>query len=165
MAISLDPSSAAARDAHRDYGLVDVKHLRINEMLHDLDPQLSLRVIPERDPAYRPPKTMGVYEEGTQGAASPWVFTLAPEHVDERVVARVAAGDMSKLSPAEKMELLKKANQLALERDRKELAEKQAQRREEMLFIASSKKSTIRHKIDGETKILSDEIRSPRTYV
>lgn len=167
MAVSLDTSSSLARVAERDYGLDSPVFKRINEILRDIDPRLSLRRIPEGDPAFRPPKTMGVYEEGVveRGAVTPWVLTIEPEFVDERLIARVMAGDMSKMAPGERMAALKAARDIAQAKIKAEWEEERARRREEILFIASGGKNTIRHKIGGETVILSDEVRSPRTHV
>lgn len=168
MTMSLSTDAALARIAERDYGLRTDMQILVNQMLHDYDPNLSLRAIPERDPAYRPPKTMGVYEEGTKGASSPWVFTIEPEHVDERTFARAVAGDMSKLSHPERMELLKKSQLAAEQKKQADWEQERARRREEMLFIASTPKSTIRHRMpSGETLILADEPggRSPRTHI
>jgi hypothetical protein len=166
MTISLDSGSAAARVAERDYGLTNEKHKRINQLLRALDPNLSLRVIPERDPAFRPPKTMGVYEENTQGASSPWVFTIEPEFVDERVVARVAAGDMTKTTPAERMEILRKVQQA---KEQLLEAEWQAKKEElvEQVRALSRTHGAVRHRINGETRILSDTPggHSPRTHI
>lgn len=166
--MSLSTDAALARIAERDYGLRSETHLLINQMLHDYDPDLSLRVIPENDPAFRPPKTMGVYEEGTNGASSPWVFTIEPEHVDERTFARAVAGDMSKLSPREKMELLKQSQLAAEAKKEADWQEERARRREEMLFIASTKLSQIRHRMpNGDVVILADEPggRSPKQFI
>ena len=167
MTISLDIASAAARTSERDFGLTTEKHKRINEMLRELDPRLSLRMIPERDPAFNPPKTMGVWEDDVKNGLTNWVLTIEPEHVDARLVARVAAGDMSKLSPAQRIELLKRVKQAEHDLMEAAYAEKMAQRKEEMLFIASARQGSVRHTIDGEDRIISDEPggRSPRTYV
>ncbi len=162
MTVSLDRHSAQARIGERDFGLTTDIQRRVNQMLQDYDRNLSLRAIPERDPAFRPPRTMGVYEEGTKGV-TPWVFTIEPEHVDERVFARAIAGDMSKLSHAQRMEILKATRDAAARKIELEQAEEAAQRREEMLFIASTKQNTIRHKINGETVILADEPGGRRT--
>ena len=167
MAVSLDSSSALSRTAEREYGLDSPAFKRINEILHDIDPRLSLRRIEPGDPAFRPPKTMGVYEEGVvqNGAVTPWVLTIEPEFVDERLIARVLAGDMSKMRPGERMEKLRQAREIAQAKIKAEWEEEKARRREEILFIASGGRNSIRHKINGEDVILSDEVRSPRTHV
>jgi hypothetical protein len=148
------------------YGLRTEPERTLNRLLNEYDHNLSLRRIPEGDPAFKPEMPLGVWEE-TSAAGTKWVFTLpetaplAPGYV----LARIAAGDNTKLTPAEKMRLWKdshEAAELAKIRDREE---EMAARREEMKFIASTGKSTIRHKINGEDLILSDEVRSVRRHV
>jgi hypothetical protein len=165
MTVSLDRASAAARVSERDYGLQTESHKRINELLRALDPRLSLRMIPERDPAFRPPKTMGVYEENV-GTASPWVLTIEPEFVDERIVARVALGDMSKTTPAERMAVLRKVQEAKEQLLEQQWQERKAQLVEEVRSL-SRRHGSVRHTIDGETRIIGEEPghRSPRTYV
>lgn len=165
MTVSLTADAAFDRETERDYGLENDVQRLVNAALHNYSHRLSLRRIPERDPAYRPPRVFGVYEEGVLGGISPWVFTLAPEHVDERVLARVIAGDMSKSSHKERMAALQKANQLMQAEKEAQWAAEHARRRDEMLFILGTKRSSIRHKLGDDTLILSDETRSPRTHI
>lgn len=156
-----------------EYGLITENQRLLNQMLHDYDPYLSFRRIPENDPAFRegmtfdPPRVFGVHEE-TSAAGTKWVFTV-PEVATENptaILGRVVAGDSSKLTPAQKIELLKAAHAATEAAKRKRWEEKMAERRDEMLFIASSAKSTIRHKIDGEDVVLSASgIRQLRHHV
>jgi hypothetical protein len=160
---------AAAEQAQ---GLTTEPQKILNMMLRDFDPYLSLRRIPEGDPAFlpgrqqTPPHEFGVWEE-TSTASTKWVFTLPEAYIlsPQTVLARVAAGDASKLSPRERIELLQKANAAAEAAKDKYWADKAAERREEMLYIASSGKSRITHTIDGEKMIVGDTLRPARTHV
>ena len=155
------------------HGLTTDKMRQVNQTLQDYDRNLSLRRIPENDPAFQagrqhnPPKLWGVYEEGIQGAATPWVFTLAEMSIDHRVLARVAMNDMTKRGVNERIaarESFRAAGELS---KMKAQAEIDAERREEMMAIArlGGQRSVLRHRIGGEMKILGDEIRSPRTLI
>jgi hypothetical protein len=145
------------------HGLETETQRDTDRLLHDYDPNLSLRKIPERDPAFTPGKPFGVYEEGTLGL-TPWVFTLAGYACDERVLARVAAGDMAKRGVREDMAkvqaqaLAKKAAQ-----DRQRAVELQ-DRTDEMLsvgkmaerysrFTMTDQRTGERVIVDGEAQV------------
>jgi hypothetical protein len=155
------------------YGLTTEPQRLLNKMLQDFDPYLSLRRIPEGDPAFLagrafdPPRTFGVWEE-TSAASTKWVFTIPEISIQNPggVLARVAAGDMSKLSPAQKIQLLRDANQAAELGRQKANEEKMAERREQALFIASSRKSRLRHTLNGEEVVIdSHGIHPARNHV
>lgn len=161
--------------AEHSYGLRSEAEMRIHRMLQDYDPNLSLRRIPEGDPAFlagrakTPPHTHGVWEEGviTLGVLGNWVFTLAEMSIDHRVLARIVEGDMRKHGVNEKMAKLRAHQETAeLERQRAmyDLIE---ERRDEMEAIGrmARTKSTIRHRINGEDVIIGDTVRSLRTHV
>lgn len=162
------------RDAAQEhaYGLITEPQKLLNRMLQDYDPYLSLRRIPENDPAFaagmqhNPPRIFGVWEE-TSSASTKWAFTIPEISIQNpgAILARVAAGDMTKMSGKEKLELLRKAQEATKLAERKVQAEKEAERREEMLFIASTAKSRITHTLNGEKLILGDTVRSARTHV
>lgn len=146
------------------------KQRYIDEMLKQIDDRLSLRRIPEGDPAFLhgrtfdPPRDFGVYEEGVQGGASPWVFTLPEMSVDERIIARVALGDMSKTTPKQRMEALMRAQAEMKLKENTEAAERQAELSEQAHFIANTSKTTIRHRINGEMRILGTDNRAVRSH-
>lgn len=147
-------------------GLDTEKQRHIDNLLHDYDPNLSLRRIPDGDPAFSIQKPYGVYEENIL-AMRPWVFTLSPSEIDERVLARIMANDFTKQGAPEKFAKLQAheaATQLSKMRRDAELA---AEREDEMRTIAdlASRKTTVRHRIDGELMILGDEITTGRTHI
>ncbi len=117
------------------HGLETEQQRDLDRLLNDYDRNLSLRRIPERDPAFTPEKPFGVYEEGTLGM-TPWVFTLAPYACDDRVLARVAAGDMTKRGVREDMAKMQ-ANALAKKAwEERTRAVEQQERADEMLSVA-----------------------------
>jgi len=152
-------------------GLTNERHLHINRMLQDYsNGKLSLRRIPENDPAFAygakltPPKLYGVWEERVAAGQPNWVFTLAEMSIDERVLARVMENDLSRQGVPErqaKMEALTRANEAS---KYKAEADRMAEREDEMLTIGrlAGKKSTIRHRINGEDVIIGDTVRPRR---
>jgi hypothetical protein len=162
------------RDAAAEHaqGLTTEPQKILNMMLRDFDPYLSLRRIPETDPAFlpgraqNPPHEFGVWEE-TSAATTKWVFTIPEAYVlsPETVLARVVAGDATKLTPRQRVELLQKANLAAKAAKDKYWEDIRAARREEMMFIASNGKSRITHTIDGEKMIVGDTVRRARTHI
>lgn len=159
--------------AEHAYGITTDQQRHINQLLQDYDPNLSLRRIPENDPAFaagmrkNPPEIYGVYEEGLRGASTPWVFTVAEMSIDDRILARVVAGDMSKRSGPELNAIRIAAHQAGRQRAEQEERTKLEEMQEEMLGLArlGASKSTIRHEIDGEMKVISDTIRSGKTFI
>lgn len=160
---------AAAQAAN---GLTTEPQKLLDMMLRDYDHYLSLRRIPENDPAfqagqaYDPPRTFGVWEE-TSTASTKWVFTIPEISIlnPGEILARIVVGDATKRTAKERMEILR-ASQEAAERAREKYWEDvRAQRREEMMFIASNGKSRITHTIDGEKMILGDTMRRARTHI
>lgn len=146
------------------HGLTTERQWHINAMLRDYDPKLSLRRIPELDPAaiagakLNPPKLFGVWEEGVARGETNWVFTLAEMSIDSRVLARIMENDMSKQGADQRM-----AKFLAIKRAEEasklkgKIDEKEA-KREEMLWLGKQTKSSIRHTINGEKVIIADRI-------
>lgn len=161
-------SSRAIDLSAAGYGLRTERQLHINRILMDATGgKLTLRRIPEADPAFRmgmqsdPPKIFGVHEAGVASNLSPWVFTLAEMSIDERIVARALAGDFSRHSAAEQMskvqafEAANRASKLKIE------AERLAEREDEMVSIGrlAGKKHSFRHRISGEDFIIGDTVR------
>ena len=150
------------------HGLTTERQLHIHRLLQEYDPNLSLRRIPERDPAFRPPRVFGVYEEHVGPGQPHWVFTLAEYSIDERILARVRENDFQRLGGAkgawDKFMALKTAQE---ESRKKAELERQLEREEQMLAIGrmSDKKSTVRHIINGEEYIIGDTLRRPRTHI
>ncbi len=152
------------------HGLETEQQRDVDRLLNDYDPNLSLRRIPERDPAFRPEKPFGVYEEGTLGV-TPWVFTLAGYACDERVLARVAAGDMAKRGVREDM-AKQQAEALAAQAWQDRQRAMQAQdRHDEMLSVAKLgerySRFTMRNPLTGERMVVdnSGENHTGRTFI
>lgn len=150
------------------HGLRTEKQLRIARMLREYNPRLSLRRIPESDPAFAagmqfdPPRVFGVYEENVADHLPNWVFTVAEMSIDERLLARVAENDFARGGGATKMWnkflALKTAQELEKRARQEEIM---AAREEEMLGVAklAEKRSTFRHRINGELMQIGDTIR------
>jgi len=157
------------------HGLYTDKQRHINRMLQDYDRNLSLRKIGDRDPilasclAKFPQHTYGVWEEGVQRAdlLGNWVFTLAEMSIDERVLARIVANDMTKAGVPERMAKLRAHHESEELSMKKRQMEEQEARREEMIAVGrlAGQKSSVRHKIKGEDVVIGDTLRSPRTLI
>lgn len=167
MTVNLREASEAAA-----FGLESEAALHVHRLLRDYDHHLSLRKLQEGEPAFRegrkqnPPLVYGVHEE-TAISASPYVFLVSEVSLGNpaAILARVAMGDATKYTVAERMEFLKRSHTAAELAERKRFEEEQAARIDEAKFIASTQKSRIRHKIDGDDVIIGDETRSARTHV
>lgn len=146
--------------AERAYGLDTEMKRRVNQMLHDYDPKLSLRRIPADDPWFDPAKPYGVWEDGVNTAAvANWVTSVPESEIDHRLVAIIIEGDMKRVGVPERQARLKAfaaAQQLARA---KEDAERDAERADMMRTMAaiSKGKHAIRVDIDGELMIFSDD--------
>lgn len=152
------------------HGLETEQQRDVDRLLNDYDPNLSLRRIPERDPAFRPEKPFGVYEEGTLGV-TPWVFTLAGYACDQRVLARIAAGDMAKRGVREDM-AKQQAEALAAQAwDDRQRAMQAQDRHDEMLSVAKLgerySRFTMRNPLTGERMVVdnSGENHTGRTFI
>jgi len=150
-----------------EYGLDTEPAKHVHRLLNDYDPYLSLRRVPEGDPAFKPgERQFGVWEE-TSTASTKWAFIVPEISLGNPggILARVVLGDATKRTPAERMQALQAAHAAAELARQKQAAEQAAERREMMLYIASTPKSSIRHKIDGEDLIISDHARSVRQFI
>lgn len=149
------------------HGLTTERQLHIHRLLQDYDPNLSLRRIPERDPAFRPPKVFGVYEEHVGPGQPNWVFTLAEYSIDERILARVRENDFRRLNADGQWDRLMALKAAQDESRRKAQAEVQLERDNEMRAIGrmAAEKSSFRHTINGEEFIVGDTLRRPRTHI
>lgn len=149
------------------HGLTTEKQLRINRLLQQYDPNLSLRRIPERDPAFRPPKVFGVFEENVAPGEPNWVFTLAEYSIDERILARIRENDFKRLNAAgqwDKFAALKSAEEQV--KAQQELEQRQARNDEIRDFARlADRKSVMRHTINGEEFIIGDTVRRARTHI
>jgi hypothetical protein len=84
--------------AEHAYGLDTEEARRLNEMIREHYPNLSLRRIPPTDPFFTPEKPYGVWEDTVVlgSGMSNWVFALSPYSLDHRVLARLFENDMSR---------------------------------------------------------------------
>lgn len=153
------------------YGLTTERQFHINRMLQDYSPKLSLRRIPDGDPAFKegmrhnPPKVFGVWEENVADGLPNWVFTLAEMSIDERVLARIMENDMAvvggdrRMAKYQALERANKASQL------KQQAEIMAAKEEEMLGLGKimEKKSVVHHTIDGVKYRIGDRLTPIQT--
>lgn len=152
------------------HGLTTEKQLYVNKLLQEYDPNLSLRRIPERDPAaiagarLDPPKIFGVHEANVAPGQSPWAFTLAEMSIDERVLARVVSNDLQRRGASKQFADLLAIQGAAEAGRRKREAELLEEREDEMLTIGAlaRKKATFRHTLNGEDVIIGDRIRPAR---
>lgn len=156
-----------------EYGLTTERMLHINAILHDYDRNLSLRRIPADDPAavygatLNPPKLYGVYEENVAPGQPNWVFTLAEMSIDERVIARVMENDLAregmsvKVAKQQAIMRAQEASRLKVDMDRN------AERREEQLFIgrAVDSNKAVRMNLEGRDVIIGDTIRPAREFI
>jgi len=161
-------SSRAIDLSAAGYGLRTERQLHINRMLMDATGgKLTLRRIPEADPAFRmgmqhdPPKVFGVHEAGVASNLSPWVFTLAEMSIDERIVARALAGDFSRHSAAQQMSKVQAFEAATRASKLKQEAERMAEREDEMKSVGrlAGLKHSFRHRIGGEDFIIGDTVR------
>lgn len=164
-------SSRAFDLSSAGHGLRTERQHHIAQMVRDIDPRLSLRRIPENDPAFEygarlnPQKLFGVWEENVSHELSNWVFTLAEMSIDERVPARLIENDLRRSGASEriaKLEAFERANEASR---LKQQAEMMAEREDEMRVIGelAGRKSTIRHRINGEDFIIGDTVRPVRS--
>lgn len=156
------------------YGLHGERQIRINQMLQEYNPKLSLRRIGENDPAFRagqrfdPPRVLGVWEEPVERGESNWVFTLAEISVDDRILARIFENDFAKNGGAKgkysKLLAMRQAEEYGrLKKDRDKIEE----RRDDMISMGKLARihGPVRVNINGEDLILGDTIRPVRKFI
>lgn len=151
------------------HGLTTQIQRRVNQLLRDYSPRLSLRRIPEADPWFLPEEPFGVYEEGVQSdSMSPWVFRVAEGSIDERILAYIVEADFTKHGVPER-EARRRALELAQGAAREaQQQEQQAAQAEEATHLLKTmlRRGSARHRIDGESVIMdADGPRSTRTYI
>jgi hypothetical protein len=156
--------------AERAYGLDTEMKRRVNEMLHDYDPKLSLRRIPADDPWFDPQKPYGVWEDGVNTAAvANWVTSVPESEIDHRLVAIIIEGDMKRVGVPERQARLKAfaaSQQLARAKEQAEIDEQRADVIRTVAALAKGKHG-IRLDVNGELMIFSDDPagRRARTVV
>lgn len=151
------------------HGLTTQMQRRVDQLLRDYSPRLSLRRIPESDPWFIPEEPFGVYEEGVQSdQMSPWVFRVSEASIDERILAYIVEADFTKQGVPARMAKLK-ALELAQAAARgAAFEEQQAAQAEEASHLLKTmlRRGSARHRIDGESVIMdADGPRSTRTYI
>lgn len=147
------------------WGLDNDAARRVNEMIQEHYPRLSLRRIPENDPYFTPQKPWGVYEEGVAGGLPPWVFSVSDYALDARILARLFENDMSRSEVRNrKMEALFAAQQAD---QKKAWEEEQAARRDEMLtFLAAARhRNYVTMNVDGDKVKVGDTTEHVRKFI
>lgn len=155
------------------YGLDREDARIVNDLLHDYNPKLSFRRVPEADPAFDPNKPWGVYEEGVNASReilSPWVFFVHDSAIDHRVLARIYENDFARQGAnalVARNEAMKKALAQTQTRAREEIAEAG---RDRALFLAKAlqHKTAVRHDFgDGNGRVIIGDggTRSGRTFI
>lgn len=147
------------------YGLTSEREFLTNKLVHDYDPRLSFRRIPEGDPYYTAENPWGVWEEGVAPGLSPWAFTV--NYCDDRVIARLIEADLLREGASERIARIEAMNRASeASKMRQQLDEMEA-RREEMEGVArlATSRTTIRHRINGEDVIIGDKIRPVRSTI
>lgn len=144
------------------YGLTTAKQVHINRIIKEYDPHLSLRRVPQNDPAYKPGEAeFGIFEEGVHASQRPWAFLVGEQSVDERLLARVMEADMTRQGVparmAKFMAIQKAAEQAKLDADRERIEE----RTEEMVGVAKMGDRTgdFTHTINGRKYRIGDMLR------
>ncbi len=142
--------------AEHAYGLDREDARRVNEMVQEHYPNLSLRRIPENDPFFTPEKPWGIYEETAVAGQPKWVFALSDYSLDHRVLARLFENDMSRPEVAGRtMESLFAAEEASRQKWRQE---QQEQRNDEMLqfLLAAQGKNYMTMTVDGDRMKFGD---------
>jgi len=155
-------------------GLTTDRELHYAAIVRDVSQgDAELRRIDPSDPKFpwaaqqQPPHVYGIWERNVGGGLANWAFTFAEMSLDDRVIARLVEADMHRegVDP-------RRARMLAHETGRqlskaKADAEREEARRDEMAAIGrlADKKSSFRHKIDGETYIIGDTVRKVGTTI
>ena len=101
---------------------VNEKYLRISEIIKDYDPTLELAWIPPERQAFDGSDPYAVVHR-PEGLAPYIVFTIKEEELDERVLARVFRGDLTKQTPLTRIESLEAAKEAMRLKEKMELAE------------------------------------------
>jgi hypothetical protein len=155
--------------ADHAYGLDFEPAIRLNEMIRERYPNLSVRRIPESDPFFTPEKPWGIWEDTaiTLGTGqSNWVFALSPYSLDHRVLARLYENDLSRGVVANrKWEALAAAENDARQ---KLWQEQQDQRKDEMLgfLMAARHRNYVRMTVDGDKLRIGDgPAERTRTFI
>jgi hypothetical protein len=155
-------------------GLETEHQIRTNQMLQDYNPKLSLRRIPEQDPAaiagrrFNPPRIFGVWEDGVARGETNWVFTLAEVSiVPDRILTRIFQNDFARTNPKEKFDLLLAQDRAAEALRMKKMVERQEESREDMIAAGKvmRRNGTVRMQINGEEWLVGDTIRPVRTFI
>lgn len=145
--------------AEHAYGLDNDRARRVNEMIQEHYPQLSLRRIPDTDPFFTPEKPWGVWEDTvlTHGTGQTnWVFSVSEYGLDARVLARIFEGDMSRPEVANrKMEAIFDAERAHQQREYQEEMERRADEVLQFLLVARGK-NYLTMNVDGDRVRIGD---------
>jgi hypothetical protein len=140
------------------FGLDNENARRLNEMIRERYPNLSLRRIPSYDPFFTPEKPWGIWEDTVtlgSGMAN-WVFSISEYGLDARVLARLYENDMSRGVVANrKWEALAQAE---ADSRRKAMDEKHAEAQDEMMgfLLAARHRNYVNMTVDGDKVKIGD---------
>lgn len=156
-------------------GLTTDMQMKVDRLLKDYSPKLSLRKIGDNDPAlhaglrFNPPRTYGVWEEPVARGETNWVFTVAEISITPALLVRVAEGDFAKTNAGQKFDQFQARQQIAEALRLKEQNDHNAERREEMILTGKAMRragnGTARVRINGEDVLVGDTITPVRKFI
>lgn len=124
---------------------VSAKQMRIAEILHDYNPELSLMWIPPAQRSHEDIKPYVVVHTKADGSQYP-VFYLSEDELDHRVLGRIFANDMKNHDGADSMmreiEAYENAKKIV---EAKELEDKKAEKLDFAKSLIKSHLHTFRH--------------------
>ena len=124
---------------------VSDKHMRVAEILHDYNPELSLMWIPPASRSAEDTKPYVVVHTQKDGSQYP-VFYLSEDELDHRVLARIFAADMKNHRPDDvlvELDAMEAAKEMM---QAKEHEDELAEQREFALSLLRTPLHTYRHK-------------------
>lgn len=127
--------------ATEDFGFIPAEVERIAEIIHDWNPELELRIIPERARTPEDTHPYAIFHRNKHGYEY-LVRTMTPEEMDHRLIAWLFEADTKRhdvLARIEREEAARKLMDMRAQMDREEEA------RELTKAIITSPKSEYRH--------------------
>lgn len=156
-------------------GLTTDIQFKVDRLLKDYSPKLSLRKIGDNDPAlhagmrFNPPRLYGVWEEPVARGETNWVFTVAEISISPALLVRIAEADFAKTNPKEKFDQFMAREQVAEALRRKEQNDYHEGRRDEMMLAGKAMRragnGTARIRINGEEVLVGDTITPIRKFI
>lgn len=157
------------------YGLTTEAQLHVARLVEAYDPNLSLRRLPERDPAAiagakRPtPHTFGIFERNVAPGQPNWVFTMPESAVTPfRVMSRIRENDLHRGGVSAHAAKFQAQLEAKAATDRAADQARAEERREEQLGIAelAQRKTSFKHRMpNGDLVVIGDRVRTVRRHV